>query len=77
MAENKTLRLHLSDDNEILIHDGSGGINLNGNKIELKSASGAKITIGPDGIVLDNGQGAQITLTGAKVDVNGGALEVV
>ncbi len=65
----KELRLHVSDDNLIIISDSSGGI-------EIKNSSGAKITVGPDGIVLDNGKGAKITLSGPTVSVNSGALEV-
>ncbi len=68
-AKKKSMNLQVSDDNVILIADASGGIT-------LKNKSGAKITIGKDGIVLDTGKGARITLKGNKVDVNEGALEV-
>ncbi len=42
----------------------------------LKSASGAFVSVSDAGIVLSNGQGAVITLTGIAVTVNGGALIV-
>ena len=37
------------------------------NAITLTASGGASITIGPDGIMLDNGQGAKIELSGATV----------
>lgn len=57
--------------NSIVISDqpGTGGI-------ELKSRSGAKITIDDTGITLDNGKGATMKLTGPSVDINNGALKV-
>ena len=42
----------------------------------LQSAAGAFVSVSDTGIVLNNGQGAVITLTGASVTVNGGALVV-
>lgn len=45
--------------------------------LEIKMASGAKLTLGPTGIEIDNGQGAKIALTGPQVNVNNGALEVI
>jgi len=42
----------------------------------LKSTSGAFVSVSDDGIVLSNGQGAVITLIGAAVTVNSGALIV-
>ena len=42
----------------------------------LKSASGAFVSVSDAGIVLSNGKGAVITLTGPAVSVNGGALIV-
>ena len=42
----------------------------------LKSTSGAFVSVSDTGIVLSNGKGAVITLTGAAVTVNGGALIV-
>lgn len=70
MPAKKQMKLQISDDNVIVISDGSGGI-------EIRNRSGAKIVVSSEGITLDNGQGAKITLQGAKVDVNGGALTVV
>ncbi|MFM5893541.1 MAG: phage baseplate assembly protein V [Novosphingobium sp.] len=45
--------------------------------LEIKMASGAKLTMGPTGIEIDNGQGAKIAMTGPQVSVNSGALEVI
>lgn len=70
MSKKKELKLGVSDDNLIILSDGSGGI-------VIKNASGASITVSSEGIVLDSGQGAKLTLKGPKVDVNEGALEVV
>jgi hypothetical protein len=39
-------------------------------------AGGASITLDADGITLDNGKGAVVTMRGPVVQVNGGALEV-
>jgi len=44
--------------------------------ILLKTSSGAMISISDIGIVIDNGQGATIALTGPSVTVNDGALVV-
>jgi uncharacterized protein involved in type VI secretion and phage assembly len=44
--------------------------------ILLKSASGASITINETGIIIQNGQGASIAMTGPTVTVNAGALTV-
>ena len=45
--------------------------------IQLKTRSGAMISITDVGITISNGVGATITLTGPSVDINGGALTVV
>lgn len=42
----------------------------------LKSTSGAFVSVSSTGIVLSNGKGAVITLSGGAVTVNGGALIV-
>jgi hypothetical protein len=44
--------------------------------ITLTASGGASITIGPDGITLDNGQGAKIELAGATVSINDQSLQV-
>jgi uncharacterized protein involved in type VI secretion and phage assembly len=44
--------------------------------ILLQTPSGAMISLSDSGIVIDNGQGASITLAGPKVTLNDGALEV-
>jgi len=42
----------------------------------LQTASGAKISISDTGIVIDNGKGAKIELSGPSIDMNSGALKV-
>lgn len=42
----------------------------------IKTATGALISIGEAGIMISNGKGASIALTGTSVIVNGGALSV-
>jgi len=63
--------LQTTKGNGIVISDtpGTGGI-------LIQSATGAKISIDDDGITIDNGQGASITLKGPSVDANDGALKV-
>lgn len=60
-------------DNTLVISDvpgPSGGI-------LLKSSTGALISISDTGIIIDNGQGATIEMTGPTVTINEGALEIV
>jgi uncharacterized protein involved in type VI secretion and phage assembly len=45
--------------------------------ILVKTATGAMISVNDVGIVITNGKGATISLTGPTVDVNAGALTVV
>ena len=47
-----------------------------GGGITLRSATGATVSVTDDGIVIDNGAGARITLIGPQVSVNNGALEI-
>lgn len=54
-------RIAISDDDE---------------EISLTSAGGASLTITKDGIVLDNGQGAKVELTGSSVQLNGDSFSV-
>ena len=81
------LKLHISDENTIVVGDAGGGIELKSttsNGITLQAGS-AKITISDSGIVFDNGHGAKIELSGADikltgpagVDLNDGGLKVV
>lgn len=44
--------------------------------IQIKTASGAMISVSDVGITITNGKGATITLTGNAVDINLGALTV-
>jgi uncharacterized protein involved in type VI secretion and phage assembly len=39
--------------------------------VSLRTTAGARITVSDTGIVIDNGQGASITLTGNKVHITG------
>ena len=45
--------------------------------ILLKASTGALISISDTGIVISNGQGATIAMTGPTVTINEGALEIV
>jgi uncharacterized protein involved in type VI secretion and phage assembly len=45
--------------------------------IMIQSTTGATISVSDVGIVISNGKGAVITMTGPTVDVNAGALTVV
>ncbi len=45
--------------------------------IMLKSSTGATIVINDLGIIIQNGKGASISLTGPSVDINNGALTVI
>ncbi len=45
--------------------------------IQLRTASGAMISVTDVGITISNGQGATISMLGNTVDVNGGALTVI
>ncbi|MET0892953.1 MAG: phage baseplate assembly protein V [Pseudoxanthomonas sp.] len=47
-----------------------------GNALSLRTKDGAGIAIGPAGIVIDNGKGASIVLTGPSVSINHGALDI-
>ena len=42
----------------------------------LKSTTGAMIIVNDTGIIISNGKGATITLTGPTVTVNNGALAI-
>jgi hypothetical protein len=44
--------------------------------IQIRSATGATIMVNDTGIVIDNGRGARITMTGPTVDINNGALTI-
>ena len=60
--------------NGIVIADALGPLGVGG--ITLQSASGATIAVNDIGIMITNGRGAQISLTGPTVDINLGALTV-
>ena len=47
-----------------------------GNVLSLRTQDGAGIAIGPAGIVIDNGKGASVTLSGPTVSINHGALDI-
>lgn len=45
--------------------------------ILLRTVGGATISVSDDAIIISNGKGAKITLTGPVVSINEGALEVI
>ena len=47
-----------------------------GGGIRIVSARGASLVVNDNGIMIDNGQGATITLQGPTVSINGNALEI-
>jgi uncharacterized protein involved in type VI secretion and phage assembly len=59
--------------NGIVISDLSGPTG----GILIQAAGGAKISVSDAGILISNGLGATLNMTGATVDVNSGALTVV
>ena len=63
--------LQTTQGNGIVISDEPGT-----GRILIQSATGAKILISDDGITIDNGRGAVITMSGPSVDVNNGALQI-
>lgn len=66
------------DANGVTIDNGdSTTVKLNGAEIVLETSGGQKLKLAASGIELDNGNGATVKLSGPKVEVNGGALEVV
>jgi len=69
IAETKVLKTDIAT---VTIDDLPGAGSLT---IEL--ASGAKISIGPAGVEVTSGRGATVALTGPKVSLNDGALEVI
>ena len=65
--------LQTQGQNTILISDLPGPTG----GILLKTPTGATISVNDTGIIISNGKGAAITLTGPTVDINNGALTVV
>lgn len=65
-----TITLETPKGNGLVISD------VPGEGILIRSESGAKISINNDGITIDNGKQAVITLKAKKVDVNKGALSI-
>lgn len=45
--------------------------------ITLSTSSGQKLVLSATGVVIDNGMGAKIEMTGPQVSVNSGALQVI
>ncbi|WP_353814950.1 phage baseplate assembly protein V [Agromyces sp. SYSU T00266] len=54
----------------------SGADGLRPGDVRIRAATGAVVTLSESGIVIDDGRGAIITLSGATVDVNRGGLTV-
>ncbi|MEO0886066.1 MAG: baseplate assembly protein, partial [Cyanobacteria bacterium J06648_10] len=48
-----------------------------GGGITIETAVGMKVSMTVQGIEIDNGQGATISLTGPQISFNNGAMEVV
>jgi uncharacterized protein involved in type VI secretion and phage assembly len=65
-----TITLQTPNGNGVVISDAPG------EGILIQSASGAKISITDEGITIDNGKQAVITLQAKSVDVNNGALTI-
>jgi uncharacterized protein involved in type VI secretion and phage assembly len=65
-----TITLQTPNGNGLVISDAPG------KGILIQSASGARISITDEGITIDNGKRAVITLKANSVDVNNGALNV-
>jgi uncharacterized protein involved in type VI secretion and phage assembly len=65
-----TITLQTPNGNGIVICDAPG------KGILIQSASGATISITNDGITIDNGQNARISLHGHTVNINGDALAI-
>lgn len=59
--------------NGIVISDVSGS----SGGIQIQTASGAMISVTDTGIIISNGQGAAINLSGSTVDINLGALTIM
>lgn len=68
VAETKVLK---TDSSTVTLDD-----NASAAKLVLETSAGMKVTLESGGITIDNGQGAKVEITGSKVSVNGGALEV-
>lgn len=67
VAEIKVIKTDMAT---ITLDDLTGGIT-------METTSGMRISLGPSGLEIENGQGASISLSGPQVSINGGALEVV
>jgi uncharacterized protein involved in type VI secretion and phage assembly len=65
-----SITLQTSGGNGIVITDAPGG------GILIQTAGGAKISVTDNGIAIATGQGAELSLRGDTVDVNGGALTI-
>jgi len=66
--EKKVLK---SDAGTLTLDDAPGG-----GGVTIETTRGMKITMDTSGIQIDDGQGGSVKLTGVKVSVNDGALEV-
>ena len=65
-----SITLQTSAQNSLVISDAPDG------GIRIRSAAGAMISVTNAGIVIANGFGAEINMTGPTVDVNSGALTI-
>lgn len=85
----KKVLLQTAGGSSLVIDDtpGTGGVTVqtaSGDKlvisaqgITLQTAAGQKLVLGPMGVEVNNSQGGSIKMTGPKVAINEGALEVI
>ncbi len=67
------LVIQTAEQNTLLVSDVPGPTG----GILLKTSAGAFISVSDTGIIIDNGQGATIAMTGPAFTVNEGAMEVI
>jgi len=67
------LVIQTTEGNTLLVSDVPGPTG----GILLQTSAGAFISVSDTGIIIDNGQGATISMTGPAVTVNEGAMEVI
>jgi len=67
------LVIQTTEGNTLLVSDVPGPTG----GILLQTSGGAFISVSDSGIIIDNGQGANIAMTGPAVTVNQGAMEVI
>ena len=71
LAASPSIVMQTRSQNRLMLHGGPG------DGVVLETPSGALISISELGILIDNGKGAKIELSGNRVSINGNALEVL